>query len=445
MKVVVIGAGLTGLSAALNLKSKADKVVVLERAARPGGLSRTEKSGNFKFDYTGHFLHFNSPDIQNYVNELFADSPDKNLLEIERNSRIFFRDRLIPYPFQSNIAYLPLTERRKCLLEFFKNLRNNSAGSRPAQNNFYDWLLYRFGRGILKYFMVPYNKKLWTVHPRKLTTEWMDRFVPRPSPGEVIKGALSERKKKEGYNATFFYPEGGIGNLAEILAGKVCSVNYSEPAQKIDIAGREVQTKQNNYKYDYLISTVPLNRMVKLIKNIPSGVNKKFNLLTASSLLNINIGWRGAPGELIDKNTHWIYFPDEKFKFYRVGFPPAVSRRMSPPGSWSAYVEISYPGGSLPAVDKHKDIAAEVVRDLKNLNIIPAGSDILKQMIFKIEPSYVIYNKHLNSSRNSILNFLEKNNIFCGGRYGGWEYSTMEEALVWGDKLAKKCVRGQFI
>ncbi|MGM0441660.1 MAG: protoporphyrinogen/coproporphyrinogen oxidase [Elusimicrobiota bacterium] len=440
MKVVIIGAGLTGLRAAIHLQEKGADTVVLEKTDRPGGLTRTETSGDFKFDYTGHFLHFNSDRMKTYVKSLFSEFSDRKLLKVERNSRIFFHDRLVPYPFQSNIGYLPTDVKRECLVEFFKNLKKNETAGRE-KDNFYEWLYQRFGEGILNHFMVPYNKKLWTVHPKKLTTEWMSRFVPRPQPEEVIKGALKQRDKNEGYNATFFYPEDGIGTLPEILDKKAPPVNYREEVLKIDIDNKKVKTNTKSYEYDYLITTVPLKNLADITSGIPSKIMEKFKFLTYSSLLNINIGWDSGPGDLISRDIHWLYFPNPQYKFYRVGFPPAVSRKMAPEGCWSAYVEISYSENNFPDPENYDSIVKKVIKSLRNLKIIPDSADIINKLILKIEPSYVIYNKNWNNSRNTILKFLEQKDIFTGGRYGGWEYSTMEEALIRGEKLAEKCVR----
>src|SRR5947209_14080750 len=38
-----------------------------------------------------------------------------------------------------------------------------------------------------------------------------------------------------------------------------------------------------------------------------------------------------------------IYFPEKKYRFYRVGFPMNFSSHMTPPGCSSMYIEIAHP------------------------------------------------------------------------------------------------------
>ena len=40
--------------------------------------------------------------------------------------------------------------------------------------------------------MIPYNTKLWGVHPREITSEWCSRFVPLPKLEDVVKGAVGD-------------------------------------------------------------------------------------------------------------------------------------------------------------------------------------------------------------------------------------------------------------
>ena len=64
------------------------------------------------------------------------------------------------------------------------------------EETFEDWIYKSFGSGIAKHFMIPYNEKLWTVHPREMTTEWMGRFVPQTSLQQILDGAFSDQSKK---------------------------------------------------------------------------------------------------------------------------------------------------------------------------------------------------------------------------------------------------------
>ncbi|MEA3505942.1 MAG: FAD-dependent oxidoreductase, partial [Elusimicrobiota bacterium] len=400
------------------------------------GLVRTKEINGFRHDCTGHFLHFKNKAKKEFVESLIA--PVK-LLKIERKSYIYTRDRYVPYPFQSHIYYLPESVRRRCLVEFL-NIRQKNRDL--PYGSFYDWMVREYGKGIVEEFMLPYNRKMWTVHPEKLTLQWMGRYVPTPEPEEIIAGIVSEGISAEGYNALFYYPEGGIGLLGEKLAEKVSNITYNVRVQKVDTSKKEVLAGGKKYSYDKLINTAPLKEFAS---KILSPANKKLlnaaEKLTHSSLLYFSIAWEGGTGPGLPAGSHWIYFPQEEFKFYRVGFPSNLDAGLAPEGASSAYVEISYPPDELPSKENISIIKREVVDKLISLEVIPGLESVIHVDDNIIENSYVIYDKNWGKSRRKIIGELESREIYTGGRYGGWEYSAMEDALNWGEKLAESCLK----
>src|SRR6516225_5370892 len=105
MAVVVLGGGISGLTAARILQEQDREFVLLERCPTLGGLTRTVEVGNFCFDYTGHFLH-----LTKYPTP--ADIPYANLrnedwIRVKRRSCCFVGGKLIPAPVQYNLAQLP--------------------------------------------------------------------------------------------------------------------------------------------------------------------------------------------------------------------------------------------------------------------------------------------------------------------------------------------------
>lgn len=445
MKVIIIGAGLTGLSAAEQLKKKAE-VKIFEKNIEAGGLARsakTELSQSKDFiihDLAGHFLHFKNNRTKEKVQSLFKYD---ELLEVERKSFIYTHSTFVPYPFQSHIYYLPADIKKECLVGFLNNLK---IGGREVNNNFYNWMLNQYGNGIVKYFMLPYNQKMWTVHPEELTTEWMLQFVPKPSPEDIMLGAVSEWKRQEGYNATFFYPRYGIGELVKKYTEKIGDIIKCEKEIiNVDSENKTVTLSNGNKeKYDYLITTAPLKELIlDMMKTEDKKLKDYAEKLRHNSLLYFNIGWKGDLGEgLPDKKTNWIYFPEEQFDFYRVGFFSNASKDTCPPGYNSCYIEIAYPEGKPPLQQEYDDKIVSAWYKLIEIGIIVPEEKGNMEHLGKglISPAYVICDKNWNESRKFLLNWLEERDIFSGGRYGGWEYSAMDDAIEWGERLAEKCL-----
>ena len=434
MKVAIIGAGLSGLSAAAKLRGRAE-VELFEKNSFPGGLCSTVEKGGYFFDYTGHFLHFADRDMKRRVGSLFRDD---YLLEKKRKSGIFFEKKFIPYPFQSHTAYLPLKEKRECLIGFLKaafNAEDNGG------DNFYRWMMSRFGDGIVKYFMRPYNNKLWACHPREMTTGWMKRFVPAPQTEDILAGALSGGKEKEGYNALFYYPRKGIGALPLKLAREAGEIAYNREVEKVYTREKTLMAGGKKYSYDFLINTSPLKSFALKVAECPEKLKKAARRLRHTSVLNINLGWKGSTGPAVPDGCHWLYFPEEKYDFYRVGFPSNISSYSTPEGRSSCYVEISFESENFPHKSKFGSIKDKTEDDLKKAGVIPPGARIEEEVILPIDCAYVVYDSQRDDAVRFILDYFSEKSVYSGGRYGAWEYSTMEDALKWGERLAEKCLK----
>ena len=66
--IIIVGAGLAGLSTAYHLRGLPYKV--FEKESEAGGLCRSYVKDGFTFDYTGHLLHFRQAAIKTLVETL---------------------------------------------------------------------------------------------------------------------------------------------------------------------------------------------------------------------------------------------------------------------------------------------------------------------------------------------------------------------------------------
>ena len=100
--ILIVGAGLAGLSTAYHLRGVPYKV--LEREREVGGLCRSYAKDGFTFDYTGHLLHFRQTAIKALVESLLPTQLQRHA----RKSYVFSHDTYTEYPFQVNTHGLPL-------------------------------------------------------------------------------------------------------------------------------------------------------------------------------------------------------------------------------------------------------------------------------------------------------------------------------------------------
>jgi protoporphyrinogen oxidase len=429
-KIIILGAGLAGLSAAWHLQRRGKEALVLEKEPEPGGLCRSRKVSGFTFDCDGHLLHFRRSEGFNLVSRFLGS----NLQRHKRSAWVYSCQRMIPYPFQANLRRLPAPIVKECLLGMIDAAKNNHL---PAPDNFLIWINRTFGKGIARHFMVPYNAKFWTVPPRRLTCAWLDGFVPVPSLPQAVAGALQETKEEFGYNRWFWYPKkGGINELPRAMAAELSGLCLGEAVTEIDLRRKELVTSAGRKEnYDYLISTLPLPELAHLIRPLPAYARAWFSRLRWNSIFNLNLGLKREAGQ----KAHWIYFPDKEQGFFRVGFYHNFSPSCAPPGNAALYAEVSY--SARRPINK-ETIIRRIKRDLLRQGIVAQAADIRCQEINDIKYGYPIYDHNYSAARQGIVKFLRRHSIVPCGRYGSWRYLSMEGAILDGKSAANALGNG---
>lgn len=426
-EVLILGAGLSGLSASYHLNKSGIKNKIIEKEDRVGGLCRTEKQDGFKFDYTGHYLHFKDEKIKKLVQELTNNC----LVSHTRRSAIYLYGKTTPYPFQINTYGHSAEVIKECITGMIE--AKFQSDDRPIKS-FEDWILKTCGKGVAKHFMFPYNSKIWTVHPKEMTTHWMSSYVPVPDIEKALDGALTPPSETIGYNAQFLYPkEGGIEALPNGFASHLKSgqIELNSTVERIIPARKVAVINGKELPYQYLISSLPLKSILNLIEGADDKIVELGKKLRNTSVCNINLG---VNRESLS-NNHWLYFPEDKYCFYRAGFPSQLSPDMAPAHMSSVNVEISY------TADKPlntQNLRERVIEELIEANILRRDDEIVTTKILNVPCAYVIYDHNREEILADILKYLEGLNIASIGRYGNWEYSAMEDAILHGIKSAEK-------
>ncbi len=420
---LIIGAGLAGLSAGYYLGKK--EHIIVEGNSRIGGLCKSFQVDGFTFDCTGHLIHFRSEEGRKIITGLIGDKIQQH----ERKAAIFLEDRFTDYPFQANTYGLPPEVIKECLLGFVNTMMRQR---QTKIANFHDWIYETFGEGIAKYFMVPYNQKLWQHDLRDISLDWVNWSIPKPSIEEVINGALGIKNRQFGYNPVFYYPKkGGIG----VFPGGIPvrgELLLDNPVEKINIKEKQIKLRDGRkIRYRYLLSTMPLHAFLRCLENPPSLLSSAYGRLKYISVLNINLG--------IEREKiipyHWVYFPERNKPFYRVGCVSNISKNVAPKGTSSLFVEIS-----LRSDEKHdvKKLTGEAIEALRKSKILWKGDKLAVVYPIVLNCAYVIYNRMRSKTVTHVQNYLNIQDVFSFGRYGSWIYSSMEDAVLQGKEVAEK-------
>lgn len=406
---IIIGAGISGLSYAAFCGH--DEYLILEQSDKIGGYCKTTERNGFVWDYSGHFFHFKDKEMEQFIAQ---GIPDEDLLTVRKCTQIRYKDRLIDYPFQMNIHQLPQQEFIDCLYDLFENPTTDFS-------NFKEMLYAKFGKSIADKFLIPYNTKLYACDLNTLDKDAMGRFFPYAEKEQIVKNFKATNN--DTYNATFVYPKHGAIQYVDSLASHVNQEAICLNDTVIAICPKEhTVTLRSGEKihYDRLISTVPFSKLMDLIGE------PKNQTLSWNKVLVFNIGFDKLG---LDTKNHWIYFPEDKYCFYRVGFYSNILDA----DRCSLYVELGF--------DKAAEINPEtllprVLRDLQEAQIISADMQVVDYESIIMNPAYVHVSAEAMRYVTEQKAKLAKEDIYSIGRYGSWTYCSIEDNMKEAKALA---------
>gem|GEM_PF-6307684 len=217
-----------------------------------------------------------------------------------RNSKVFLQRRFIPYSLQYHLAGLPARQRHPILAEILAG-----AGGPPGQD-LERFLLAHFGPTLVRLFFAPYLEKFYG-RPLTAMIAGMDKgSIPIPRKEDVLAGALRRRSCAEGYNPVFYYPSGAlqafIDDYSRPLAGRI---RCQEEVLAIEPARKQVITRTGSYRYDSLISTMPLKQLLGIMAPPPPFPRQRLRHLS-TLVVNAVLARRR-------RRFHWLYLPEAHF------------------------------------------------------------------------------------------------------------------------------------
>lgn len=400
---LIIGAGITGLCYAMF--SGHNDYVILDKENEIGGYCRTTKRNGYVWDYSGHFFHFQDPAIK----ELILGSMDKDrMVSVVKETRIKYKDLLVDYPFQKNIHQLDKEELLDCLFDLF-------TVAKDEYENFQEMLYVKFGKSIAEKFLIPYNEKLYACNLNTLDKNAMGRFFPYADKEDIIRNFRSANNNS--YNGSFVYPQGGAIEYINSVYSHVDKkkVRLQCEVKSILLGKHEVVLKNGEIiKYDKLISTMPFPQLLD-----KTDIKYDKSIYTWNQVLCFNLGFDKKG---VDTVNHWLYFPEKKYCFYRVGFYDNIleQERMS------MYVELGFTKDD--EINPHEWLGP-VLRDLEVAGIKSNTQTLVDFESIIMDPAYVHINSRSIKDVEEKKAELAKYDVYSIGRYGSWTYCSIEDNI----------------
>jgi protoporphyrinogen oxidase len=421
--VAIIGAGPTGIGAALRLLESGHRdFVLIDAADAPGGLSSSHRDAQgFTWDLGGHVQFSHYKKFDEYMDLAF---PPEGWLWHDRESWIWLGDRFIPYPFQNNLHRLEPADQWRAiegLLAAHRDPRRQPSG------NFREWILATFGPGIADLFLFPYNFKVWAHPLDQMDFHWVGERVATPSLDDAMRAiCLRQDQVSWGPNRRFRFPlMGGTGAIWRSLGQRIPAqhLKMSTRVESIDAARRLLTLSSGEeLRYGQLINTAPLNWLCRTIGDPQLLATER---LKSSTVHVIGIGMRGQPPASIRKMC-WMYFPGPETSFYRVTVFSNYSPNNvpSPESTWSLMAEVS----ETEHLPRNRDrLVDEVVAQMISIGLIPDRESILSRWSTVLTPGYPTPSLERDAILQHVLPALETHEIYSRGRFGAWKYEVSNQ------------------
>ena len=385
-KYLILGAGPSGLTLAHSLLDygvSIEDIVVLEQQSVAGGLCRSEIVDGAPIDIGGgHFLDVKRQEVLDFV---FRFMPREEWDLYDRMSKIRIRGMEVDHPLESNLWQFPSDVQ----VDYLESIAQaGCVRGEVAPETFAEWINWKLGDRIAQEYMLPYNRKIWSMDPNQLGTYWLYK-LPNVSFRETLLSCL-EGKPMGALPAhgTFLYPKKfGYGEVWRRMGeGLGDSLVTNCAVEHVDLATRTVNGR---WQADTIISTIPWTLWEDYCE-LPADV-----LYAMAFLKNAPIDVDYHP-ETLNSQAHWIYEPDESVSYHRLLLRSNFSDGAI--GYWSE-------------ANSERSPETDGIR-------------------FHNEFAYPINTLGKPEAVEKILNWARSNSIVGLGRWGRWEHMNSDVAVA---------------
>ena len=462
-KITIIGGGISGLSTAWKLSEKGYKVDIIESDKSIGGLAKSIKVENYYFDIGPHSFFTEDIEIFNKVMNLF-EGEQGEIPYSKRSVKMMFKEKYVDYPLsaKSILFQMGILSAIMCSLSFAKTYINTSISSlfvkKTQDENLTvkQWAIGNFGKYLYLNFFKPYTEQFWKIK----TSELSHRVIPsskkldfaRTLKHLLINKYLELSKREPGKlllvereSLPSYYPKKGFGEIANKIGNQVKNnggeIHTSQEVNEIVLNSEnsfDVKTKDKTFSGDFVISTIPLNRVISKIYPVPEeNIIKSAKKLEYLSLVLVYLMTKKQ--NVLD--CQYCYFVDKPYN--RISEMNSFSESSSPQDENILAVEISCHYGSKMWKTSDEEIFSICMQGIEKDSLLKLKKeDIIDYKIIKVPSVYPIYRKdyeiHLRETEKY---FAKIKNFFSIGRQGQFYYGDIDQMIRIGFDTADKIIK----
>ncbi len=454
-RVLILGGGISGLTAGYELVRRGIPVVILEQETEAGGLFRTVGRDGFRFDLGGHRLYSEKPEIMGYYRDLGGDA----IREVDRRSSIYLRGRLIDYPLELANAITAFGPRNavrigSSYLKAALGPSRNGTGSGPSgEYTFEDWVVSRFGRALYEIYFKPYTEKVWGIPCTEISSHWASSRISVGNLFQALYKSFFKRNSSKTLIDRFLYPDQGVGTLCDELVRRIRASGLGRLLTgapvvrlgRVDGMWRAITGTGNDqavHDAAALISTIPVHSLVDSLERggmgAKSAVGESVRELFYRDLILVFVPLdkpRVSPDS-------WTYYPDTHVIFGRSHEPRNWSIRMVPKGQTSLCLEIFASRG-----DELWELPDQTLIDRSAQALMHFGlaqrREIRSPWVMRVSDAYPIYNigykPHLSRLHDYAATLPDFHLL---GRTGSFKYMNSDLAIELAIALVNKITAG---
>lgn len=291
MKIAIIGAGFTGLTAAWRLSQKGHQVTVFEKEKTTGGLGAGFKETDWQWHLENFYHHVFTSDtaFQKIVAEL--NLSDKLFFEKPKTS-IFYQGKIARFDSSFSLLTFPhlnfIEKIRAGLVTLYLKLLNEW---QPLEKvTAYAWLKKYYGYNTFKILWQPLIASKFAKQAKKISMAW---FWAR----------IKKRSAKLGYM------EGGFQVLTDKLLEKI-----KEKGGRVRL-GCEIVCFDDLNKFNRIIFTVPASTLLKMAPKLPKEYQKKLGKLKMIGAITLILVLKE---KFLKDGTYWLNINEQGFPFVAV-------------------------------------------------------------------------------------------------------------------------------